>query len=178
MNKLVPLLALALLAPAAGCQKKAPAPAPPPTPLSLLPPETQTGQRTFGCLVNGQAWNLAGSPLGGPLFTAQYNSSYLILGASGLSADKTSSGGVIQIGIGKIATAGRYTLTRRDTSFVNYDDVRTNCKYYTDKNHPAVIEVTRLDLINRIVSGRFSFTLETPGCGKIVVTDGRFDSPF
>ena len=179
MNKLVPLLALALLAPAAGCKRADPQPpAPPPTPLSLLPPETQTGQRTFGCLVNGQAWNLAGSPLGGPLFTAQYNSSYLILGASGLSADKTSSGGVIQIGIDKIATAGRYTLTRRDTSFVNYDDVRTNCKYYTDKNHPAVIEVTRLDLINRIVSGRFSFTLETPGCGKIVVTDGRFDSPF
>ena len=47
--------------------KNDPAPEPPKDPLALLPPETQTGQRTFGCLVNGQAWTPAGNPFGGPL---------------------------------------------------------------------------------------------------------------
>ena len=178
MNKLVPLLALALLMQGAGCKTKDPAPKLPPTQLDLLPPATQTGQRTFGCLVNGQAWTPAGSPLGGPLFTTQYISGRLSLGASGLTADGKTSGGVIQIGIDKVTAIGRYTVVRRDTSFVSYDDVRAGCVYYTDMAHPATVEVTRLDLVNRIVSGRFAFTLETPGCGKLVVTDGRFDSRF
>ncbi|WP_158010956.1 hypothetical protein [Hymenobacter lapidarius] len=50
--------------------------------------------------------------------------------------------------------------------------------YYTDATHPAIVEITRLDVVNRVVSGRFAFTLETPSCGKLVVTDGRFDSRF
>ncbi|UOQ98671.1 DUF6252 family protein [Hymenobacter sp. 5317J-9] len=171
------LLLLALLSSLGGC-KKDPAPEPPTDPLSLLPPETQTGRRTFGCLVNGQAWTPAGSPLGGPVLTAQYLNKHLSVVASGLTSDGKSSGGVIQIGIDNITTVGRYTLIRRDTSFVSYDDVRTNCLYYPNASHPATVEITKLDLPNRIVSGRFSFTLETPGCGRVEVTNGRFDCPF
>jgi len=44
--------------------------------------------------------------------------------------------------------------------------------------HPATVIITKLDLVNRIVSGTFAFTLETPACGKVTVTDGRFDSLF
>ena len=171
-------LCLLLLTQCSHCKREDPHPTPPQNPVSLLPPETQTGQRTFGCLVNGQAWNLAGSSLGGSLFTAQYFSGHLSLGASGLTADGKSSGGVIQIGIDKITAVGRYTLVGKDTSFVSYDDARTNCLYYTTALRPAMVEITRLDLVNRIVAGRFSFTLETPGCGPVVVTDGRFDSRF
>ena len=79
MNKLVPLLALALLTQCAGCKTNDPAPKLPPTQLDLLPPETQTGQRTFGCLVNGQAWTPAGSPLSGPLFSSGYSNQNLYL---------------------------------------------------------------------------------------------------
>jgi len=172
-------LALALAAPAAGCRGSDPAPAPPKTPLDLLPPETQTGQRTFGCLLNGQAWVLSGSPLGGPVFSSEYASKHLRLTASGSSVDNgVITGGVMQIEIDDLNSPGRYTLSSKDTSFVNYDSVRPRCQYHTDKAHPATVEITRLDLVNRVVAGRFAFTLDTPGCGPVVVTDGRFDSRF
>ncbi len=37
------------------------------------------------------------------------------------------------------------------------------------------IEITRYDLENRIVSGRFNALLKLEGCEDIVITDGRFD---
>ncbi|WP_210514209.1 hypothetical protein [Hymenobacter terricola] len=82
MNKLLFFLALLALLTQGGCNKKDPAPDPPASPLDQLPPETQTGQHTFGCLVNGQAWTPAGSPFGGPLFTTQYFNQQLTVSAS------------------------------------------------------------------------------------------------
>jgi len=179
MHKLLLSLAVALLTQCAGCKTKDPFPKLPPTDsLSQLPAETQTGQRTFGCLVNGQAWTVAGSPLGGPLLAAQYYDRHLSISMVGLTADKNSSGGVIQIGIDKITAPGTYILSRRDTSYVSYDDAKANCLYRTDVPRPATVEITRLDPVARIVSGRFTFTLETPNCSKITVTDGRFDCRF
>ena len=70
----------------------------------------------------------------------------------------------------------RYILTTRDSSALGYND--TKCTYYTDATHPATVTITRFDGPARIVSGTFSCTLETPGCGKIVVTEGRFDTVF
>ncbi len=52
-----PLLLAALLG-LSQCKHKNPdpTPQPPPDPLAALPPETQTGAGTFGCLVNGKAY--------------------------------------------------------------------------------------------------------------------------
>ena len=69
-------------------------------------------------------------------------------------------------------------LTDSTRKFVNVIDLVSRCTYYTDKTHPGTVEITRLDPVARIVSGRFAFTLETPGCGKVTVTDGRFDFRF
>ena len=180
MNKLVPLLALALLAPAAGCKRADPQPpAPPPTPLSLLPPETQTGQRTFGCLVNGQAWTPAGSPLGGPLLSAEYyNQTIYVYATRATTVNSASVMQSIQIEIDSVNKVGVYSLYNANSRSAKLTDRVSQCLFTTDKTHQASVNITRLDLVNRIVSGRFAFTLETPGCGKIVVTDGRFDSPF
>ena len=52
-------LLLAALLGLSQCKKKEPGPAP--TPESLLPPATQTGANTFGCLLNGQLWTPAGA---------------------------------------------------------------------------------------------------------------------
>ena len=179
MNKLLLLLALALLTQCAGCKTNDPAPKLPPTQLDLLPPETQTGQRTFGCLVNGQAWTPAGSPLGGPLFTTQYFNQQLTVSAgrsitvSGVRIDQG-----IEVNVDKVQSVGSIMLIDSVRNFANIVDLVTRCTYYTNSTHQGTLEITRLDLVNRIVSGRFAFTLETPGCGKLVVTDGRFDSRF
>ena len=179
MNKLVPLLALALLTQAAGCRKKDPAPDPPTNPLSQLSPETQTGQRTFGCLVNGQAWTPAGNPLAGPLLSAVY-----LQGRLGVSANRvvvvngTNSFQRIGFSFEGIQTTGTYALDDSQTKVGSYEDFDHSCNFYTSKSQVGVLIITKLDPVARIVSGRFSFTLEAPGCGKVVVTDGRFDCPF
>ncbi|GAA4031856.1 hypothetical protein GCM10022409_15140 [Hymenobacter glaciei] len=180
MNKLVPLLALALLTQATGCKTKDPAPPqPPPSPLSQLPPETQTGQRTFGCLVNGQAWTPAGSPLGGPLLSAAYSNDRLGVSANRvIPVNNISSFQRIGFSFEGIQNVGTYALTDSLTKVGSYEDFENSCKTYTSKAQVGTLVITRLDPIARIVSGRFSFTLEKAGCGRVVVTDGRFDCPF
>ncbi|MDO7847919.1 DUF6252 family protein [Hymenobacter sp. M29] len=179
MKTQLPALMLAALLGLSQCKTKDPTPDPPKDPLSQLPAETQTGQRTFGCLVNGQAWTQAGSPLGGPLLSAQYFSQQLTVSANrSTTVDGVRTVQGIQINIDKINSIGTYTLTDSTKRFVNIVDLVTACTYYTDKTHPATVEITRLDPVARIVSGRFAFTLETPNCGKITATNGRFDCRF
>jgi hypothetical protein len=47
-------------------------------PVDTLPPATQTGANTFGCLINGKAFTPGGSSFSGPNLTATYE--YLISG--------------------------------------------------------------------------------------------------
>lgn len=175
-------LALPALLLAAGllmqCRRTDPAPTLPPSQLDLLPPATQTGQRTFGCLVNGQAWTPAGSPFAGPLFTAQYYDKRLGISANrAVLLNKTTSFQRLGFSINNIATPGSYALndSLRVGSYENFDSA---CSMHTSTSQTGTVVITRLDLVNRIVSGTFAFTLETPACGKVVVTDGRFDSLF
>ncbi len=84
----------------------------------------------------------------------------------------------MQIEVDNANTIGSYTVITKEGSFVSFSNQKYNCTYYTDATHPATVEITRLDLVNRVVSGRFAFTLEAPGCEKVVVTEGRFDSLF
>ena len=179
-----PLLLAALLG-LSQCRKD---PAPNPVPVrqaDLLPPATQTGQRTFGFLLRGKAWHLAGSPFNGPRFTADYTYQRLRLSAiGGLDSTNVAGllvGGYIGFDIRKISSPGTYIINGNDSSSVSYEsynDGNAKCLYSTDSTHPATVTVTKLDFSARIVSGTFSFTLETPGCKNVVVTEGRFDGVF
>lgn len=179
MNKLVPLLALALLTQATGCKTKDYLPKPPATPLDQLPPETQTGQRTFGCLVNGQAWTPAGSPLGGPLISCSYMNSRLVVVVNRIIVvNGANSFQRISLVINKANQKGNYILNDSTRQFARYENFDTGCELISSPNQTGSIELTKLDPVARIVAGRFSFTLEKAGCGRVVVTEGRFDSPF
>jgi hypothetical protein len=179
-----PSLLLAALLGLSQCKNTAPAPAPV-RQVELLPPPTETGRRTFGFLLNGKAWYVDPNPFNGPRFTADYTYKRLRLYASG-GIDSTNVaglrvGGIVGFDIRNILAAGTYTIDGRDSSsvgYVSYNDGPAKCTYQTDSTHPATVTVTKLDFNARIVSGTFSFTLETPGCKKVVVTQGRFDSLF
>lgn len=175
-----PLLLAALL----GLSQCHQDPAPTPVPVKqvdLLPPATQAGRRTFGFLLNGRAWNLTGNP-SRPAFTADYTYRRLRLSALGGIDSTTTSGlligGSIGIEIDDLITPKKYVIATKDSSSVGYNDVLSGCTYYADATHPATVTITRFDGPTRIVSGTFSFTLETPGCGRVVITEGRFDTVF
>ena len=176
-----PVLFLLIFTQCVSCKVKDPFPAsiPSTNPVDQLPLATQTGQRTLGCLVNGQAWTPAGSPLGGPLLSTVYLNGRLGISANRITVvNGTNSFQRIGFSIENIQTAGTYTLTDSLTRVGSYEDFDTSCKFYTSTSQTGTLVITKLDPVARIASGRFSFTLEKPGCGKVAVTDGRFDVPF
>jgi hypothetical protein len=178
-TKLPLYLALLLFAQFSSCKRADTEPEPPANSADLLPPATQTGQRTFGCLLNGQPWTPAGNPFSGPLFSSQYFNRHLSLVANrNIVSNGITTRETIQIDIDDVDSPREFSIVKKDTSFVNYQNLNTNCIFFTDRAHPARVTITRLDLVYRIVSGRFSFTLETPSCGRVEVTEGRFDSRF
>ena len=129
--------------------------------LSLLPPATQTGANTFGCLVNGFAFVPGNrSLITGPLLTCQYglfgNGYIFNLGAGA----KVRSGNFASISVEtdslKIAAGETVPLTRFSTPgyaagfyLENLPDHRTN------DNAKGQLMITHLDSINHIVSGTF-----------------------
>lgn len=82
--KTLSMAAIALSFLAAECDKEKLAP------IDQLPPATQTGANTFGCLINGEVFKPSGSNLGGPVLSASY---ILYNGKYGLSIGASQGGG-------------------------------------------------------------------------------------
>ena len=178
-------LALLLLTQCSKC-KNDPAPV---TPADQLPPATQTGANTFGCLLNGQPFTPSGFN-GTPNFLVSYDPGFQggnldvrVYRNVDKAANKQQ---FIRFGGDQIIQPGTYILkTPADLSKLgpytaSFSDYRYNspCDMYSFNPGTTTegrFTVTRLDLQAGIVSGTFEFTLAQPGCQTIVITQGRFD---
>jgi hypothetical protein len=167
-------------------------------PAFLLPPETQSGLGTYACLINGVAWQYK-NPTG--IFNLQTYTSWHYdpndrggaLSIGGVRYDKNN---VIQdqlnlhadsLGISKVAFANSMSQTL-SIGYNNYQKLKANeCSdYFTEvinnnsKNffRQGKIELTKLDMQARIISGRFACTIYQAGCDTLKITDGRFDLKF
>ena len=150
-------------------------------PASQLPPATQTGANTFGCLVNGQPWTPKGYN-----GTSNYSVSY----------DSGLNGGVFDLAVyrydtgsskeqymylyaNQAAKAGTYSLQSARRTIALFEDDRTNCSWRSNDTVTThcrgTLTITRLDLQAGIIAGTFAFTLYKPGCDSVRVTQGRFD---
>ena len=134
-----------------------------------LPPETQTGANTIGCLVEGELW--ATGKLPGRPFTPSMDTYYIIdIDSTLLAIYAEGRKGMMsfliinpQIGENKASVGARFNL-------------KPECERFSEENLSSVY-ITRLDTIARVVSGRFAFELP---CEKnkenvIRITEGRFD---
>ncbi|RDC62942.1 DUF6252 family protein [Adhaeribacter pallidiroseus] len=78
-----------------------------------------------------------------------------------------------------LSTSGTYSFSNKRSSGVSYTDHKTGCEYASRDSintySSGTLTITKLDLNQRIISGKFEFTLAKPGCDTIKVTDGRFD---
>lgn len=153
--------------------------------LSLLPLATQTGARTIGCLVNGQAFVPKDrSIIEGPDMQCNYillNGGYYFT----LSFSNDNSGQVKGLGIRTdslaIAQGQNYKLVSHAVG--NADGIYfligpENRDYVTNPSVTGVLTITKLDPVMQIVSGTFYFkAINAPG-DTVNVTDGRFDMPY
>jgi len=155
-----------------------------PGPSGQLPPATQVGSSTFGCLLNGQVW-VPGGHNGTANFQATYDADYQG-GALQLKAYRYvgPAGNTLQsltLGVAGVRTAGQYAFYLTGSNGISYSDFGQAgaCSYYSGtrlSQRTGVLTISRLDLQAGVVAGTFDFVLAQPGCDTIRVTQGRFDA--
>jgi hypothetical protein len=151
----------------------------PKTELEKLPPATQEGKETFGCLVNGKAWYTKSIVNA----TADYQLGSLGIGGTvyepteSIGFDLTESEG------DPVLNTGTYSLL----SSSQYSPIVTvfkslNCMYGGSSNGADLISgqltITKFDKVNYIISGLFEFTVTHAGCETLIITNGRFDMHY
>ena len=143
-----------------------------------LPPETTTGAMTFGCKVNGKVFVPKGS-IDGPAITAQYI--FLGNGFGGgwwlnLSAvNRYESKGVYFRTDTLLLLENNVYSFKREKGYPSAEYAMGLIDYFMENNDTGNIIITRHDLNQRILSGRFSFTATSNDGQKVNITDGRFD---
>jgi hypothetical protein len=144
-----------------------------------LPPITQTGENTFGCLVDGEVW----LPKGGGILFAY---------------DVTYSNGYFQVYVNQSSDVGFQTVqmslfpVNRDTvveiqnsslpndlKFFRFGDATVSPAGYYDAiggQYTGVLNISKLDSINHILSGTFWFdAIDTTTNKTVQIREGRFD---
>jgi len=177
--KQILLLSLGLLLISAGCKKNRNK-----NPVDELPPATQNGANTFGCLIDGKVFRPKGDPFAGPVIKAQYQ---FVNGRQGfgISARRSESEKSQVVGIGGDSVhiaVGIFDLgsvgPERLTAGYTYRDLNSlsGIDYGTTEMHSGQLTITKFDTINQIVSGTFWFDAIDSATGKIVqIREGRFD---
>jgi Family of unknown function (DUF6252) len=149
-----------------------------------LPKETQSGQNTLACRIDGAAWkpyiefdfSLKGNIV--PIVRYSFKSKTLYV--NGLNQ---KDGRIIAISLINFTGVGTYKLVSNNADMARpvvnsgafspstyiYDNT-----FWTDATHKGEVIITRLS--DGIVSGRFSYDAFNPKTNKTVgITDGRFD---
>ena len=155
-------------------------------PAQVLPPITQTGANTFGCKVNGKIWvpfwpcaDLVAGAVELGYNIQPINQAQTLPVFFSVSAGSKTEGSVLLIqqnyslsdhiyGIGNIHDSVLiHFFANGGTNYINYSAQPgdTAARY---------LQITKLDTVNKIISGIFAFTLYG-GSDSLVVTDGRFD---
>lgn len=162
------------------CKKNKPA-----TASEQLPPETQSGANTFGCLIDGQVFLPKGDPFGGPIKRAQYQ---FVNGKQGFSVSAKNSGSNLVKSVGFQGDSifinnGTFDLTTSNTSgvlfgsYVEFQSGNIN-EFTTTIINRGQLVIKKFDTINQIVSGTFWFDANNINGQVVQVREGRFDMPY
>ena len=140
----------------------------PKTELEKLPPITQEGKNTFGCLVNGKAWVTKTSIDA----AAVYQQGILQVDAMVQSKSFFQS----QFFLIRYPKEGSFMLNDTVNSRIFMIDSNTRCEYITDDlNGSGTLSISKFDLQKKVVSGVFEFSVRQSTCEELIVTNGRFD---
>jgi hypothetical protein len=155
-----------------------------------LPPETQTGANTFGCLVDGKVFLPKRGGFGSP---EHFRCDYQFVDGHfvfQLVGTRYGNDAVNSVGVYYTSTTlikeGKYSFSTQSTpdyafgqhsdgSFTTYRLHKTDGITYTGE-----LWIKKIDTINGIISGTFWFNaLDDYGSGsKVEIREGRFDARF
>ncbi|WGH74388.1 DUF6252 family protein [Tenacibaculum tangerinum] len=160
-----------------------------------LPPITQTGANTFGCVVNGKVLipKDALPSLGGPQSSARRglsvnyhsNNNFVIYAGNFRGENKPN----IYIYINNLTSTGTYSFgLSNGESISTFEPTYPHCwikpfsiavngQKYLSNTNSGIVTITKFDSVNNIISGTFQLTAfdENNPRETIEVTNGRFD---
>ena len=149
-------------------------------PIDQLPPATQTGEQTFGCLINGEPFVPPSFGSNAPNAFYQFVGSAYTLGISGgnigggANLKSVNLGGIDVEPLSQII----YILIEEESGnfFGNYNiGGGITFNGVTGNQNPGTLNVTKFDSQNFTISGTFEFTVLDYDGNEINITDGRFD---
>ena len=166
---------------AAGCKKSKPSVAL--TEFEKLPPITQTGANTFGCLADGKAWVAQRNDCSifcEPSFKVLYdggNGGNLGITALSINLQEGVNQGIL-IGFDSTNFKSQFIYNQNNSLSIGFTFI--NNSQYTRSWDSSVlctgsINLTTYNLQTGIVSGTFEFILSKPNTEAIIVSHGRFD---
>ena len=155
--------------------------------LAKLPPITQTGANTFGCLVNGKAVLPSGCIGCPPPLEGFYDNNPN--GQFGLVCRYNNNHNDVGFGLDSILTYKNFIIddsTNKNVRVALFNDkLSDSCRWVglvgALSNFASIkgnIKLTKVDVPNGIFSGTFNFTIKTKSCSNYEVTNGRFDYKF
>ena len=148
--------------------------------IDCLPPATQTGAGTFGCLVNGEPFYAFGS------VQCQYqliDGEYFFGVGFSRGCCFPRSIGIVGENI-QLSLESDFILSTTDSGnmfaeigFVYDENLPGVISNTTDINNTGTLTITKFDEENQIISGIFEFEILNPDDGEVYqITEGRFDS--
>ena len=151
----------------------------------ILPPVTQIGANTFGCLVNGKiyiprGYRGNGTPNPNIIYSLGLNGlPYLQIDAG--QFEKNNQVASFVMNIDSLTSVGVYSIytTKKQVGFGSA--LFPNCGTLpadTVQFKTGLINVTSYNLSNRIIAGTFNFKIKPYNCDTLFITEGRFDIKF
>jgi hypothetical protein len=150
-------------------------------PVDCLPPKTQTGAGTFGCLINGEVFEPGGSQLSGPTKQAYYkfHDGYFYFGLKGTNKNTNQ---LIAIFGNKIFLKENetYSLEKEGEISFNANYILNGGLfiYKTSEIHKGEINFSKFDDVNGIASGTFWFDAISEEGEVVEIREGRFDMKY
>ena len=148
-------------------------------PINQLPEATQTGENTFGCLLDGEAFIPGGgtNPLdcvyqlinGDRFFNLQGNKRDANFNLLSISLTSFAR---------KLEAGEKYQLLEESTGNVNAKYGINGNFYFTSEQYSGELTITHLDLTNQTISGTFFFDIIDQNGDLREIREGRFDMEF
>jgi hypothetical protein len=173
MKSFLSILLFALIFQFSGCdwfKKSDPKPL---TELQKLPPATQVGKNTFGCIVNGKAV-VAPTTVD---VTAVYQQGILQIGGGALNPQYSVGLVLYEKNYGLISVR-TYPANNYPDSFCTTSYQKDTVTYCQDQAFEGSITITKIDRTGYIISGLFEFTAAAKDCDTLKITSGRFDIKY
>lgn len=150
-------------------------------PVDCLPPATQIGANTAGCLVDGEVLLPRGRSLNsGSILKAQYNFNEGTYNFSiGINDRKKNNLIFIRINNTKLEENGIYPLilkseTKGSASYI-IGGAGSGISYVTTNSTMGQLHITKLNELENIISGTFWFDAENLDGEIVKIREGRFD---